>query len=399
MVQRKEMRKCDVAVTGIGLVTPLGCNPGEILSAISKGRTAHQKPSGFDPSGFLCPVAGEVHDRCIDELVKDRKEARLMGRDALLAVAAARLALQDSGIVFGRDCSPEDVALVGATGMAGLPFGEIEALVRASADDHGWFDLRLFGEKGLRVTRPVISFKILNNMPLCFVSIFEGIQGTNLIFNPWEGQGALAIWEGIRCIERGEARLAVAGGCDCKSHNLAFVTLQQYGMFDSWRRSGTGMVPGEGAGFLVLERASVARKRKACIYCLFRRVGHASDLDAMTGYTSRWHPLAEAMENGMRDAETRPGIVFSGVDGDIAGDAVENEALERVGLARLPSIAVKLHVTNLFAAAAVTNVGLAAYALSSGAFAGAARGRSSPAAIVNCFGPGTEKVSFLLGAA
>ena len=392
------MRQTDVAITGTGLVTPAGLSPAEAFAAIAEGGTTHGKPSSFDAGGFLCKAAGEVRDSRIETLIRDRKAVRLMGRDAVLAAAAARLAMLDSGLNIGSNCEPEDVALFGATGTAGLPFGEIESLVRGSTDSRGRFDLRLFGEQGLRQTRPVISFKILSNMAICFVSIFENIQGPNLIFNPWEGQGALAIREAARCVAGGGARFALAGGCDCKTHGIAFATLQQHGMFDSWRRSERGMVPGEGAAFLLLESLETARERGCRIYGVLRGAGHSSDLDAASRHSSNPQPLAGAMKEAISHAEKRPGVVFSSLDGDDVGDACELEALRQAEVEDLPRLATKPVLTNVFAAAAAANLCMAAHAVSGGDFPKGGKQPDSRGALVNCFGPGTEKVAFILEA-
>ncbi len=148
---------------------------------------------------------------------------------------------------------PAEVGLFGATGLAGLPLTEVLPLVKASVTEDGTMDLERFGRVGLKSISPLLSFKILGNMPLCFVSICENIQGPNCIYTPWEGQGAQAIEGGFRAIQSGQARCAVVGGCDVKTHELAFITLEQQGLFETWRTEKRGVVPGEGAVFLVLE--------------------------------------------------------------------------------------------------------------------------------------------------
>ena len=100
--------------------------------------------------------------------------------------------------------------------------------------------LERFGRVALRRIRPVLSFKILSNMPICFVSIFEGVRGPNAVYTPWEGQGAQAIAAGIRAIRRGDVPCALVGGCDVKTHELALVSLQQLGVFGSWIQHGRG---------------------------------------------------------------------------------------------------------------------------------------------------------------
>ena len=231
------------------MVTPLGSNPTEVLRRIRAEDSAAASPTGFDASAFACPVCAQVRDFEPQRYVSEAKMVRLMNRDAQLAVAAARLALEDAGVTSGTTYPPEDIALFGATGLAGLPVREVAPLLRASAGANGEFDLTRFGQAGLKAVSPILSFKILSNMPFCFVSINENIQGPNGIYTPWEGEGAQAIEAGIRALQAGDARCALVGGCDVKTHELAFASLQQQGLFSSWRATGNGVCPERGRRF------------------------------------------------------------------------------------------------------------------------------------------------------
>ncbi len=241
----------EAAVTGIGLVTPLGCDPNTVLDQILQGRQAVQ-PTPFGPA--FVPVA----DLDAAEYYPDNKTLRLMNRDAQMAVVAARLAMRDAGIVPGELYPAEEIALYGATGLCGMPPAEIAAPLRTAFAADGSLDLERFGQVALRRIQPVLSFKILANMPICFVSIFENRRGPNAVYTPWEGQGAQAIAAGVRAVAEGDVPCAVVGGCDVKTHALAFASLQQLGVLDSWQQHGAGSVPGEGAVFLVLEQQAEA---------------------------------------------------------------------------------------------------------------------------------------------
>ena len=255
-----------VVVTGIGLVTPLGSEPCEVLRRVQAGEAAAAAPTGFDAGVFACPVCAQVKDFDPRRYVTEPKMVRLMNRDAQLAVAAAHLALEDAGVKPGTTYAPEQIGLFGATGLAGLPLREVVPLIRVSAGRNGEFDLTRFGQAGLRAVSPILSFKILSNMPFCFVSINENIRGPNAVYTPWEGEGAQAVEAGIRALQSGDARCALVGACDVKTHELAFASLQQQGIFSSWMAVGKGRVPGEGAAFLVLETEDEAVRRGARIY-------------------------------------------------------------------------------------------------------------------------------------
>jgi len=404
-----------IVITGVGMVTPLGKDPRQVLRRLEAGESAAAPPAGFEAGPFACPVCAQVKDFQPQQYVAEVKMVRLMNRDAQLAVAAAHLALEDARMKVGTDYAPEDIALFGATGMVGLPLAEVVPLIKASTQPGGGFDLARFGAAGLRAVSPTLSFKILSNMPVCFVSICENIQGPNGIYTPWEGQGAQAIEAGLRALECGEARCALAGGCDVKTHELAFIGLEQQGVFQSWKETKTGGVPGEGAVFLVLEKEPDAVARGARIYArvsafsLGTRRKEQTRADAyaqvLKGITGRAHESADDGEalpaaiasippSNIRGQDTclatrRPqgfGAMVSAGNGDSSMEQAEGQALSSLGIAAGTVIHPKKHAGDLFAAAAALQVGLAALLVERG-------GRR---VLANCFGHGSEQASFVL---
>ena len=364
-----------IVITGIGMVTPLGMNPLEVLRRIEAGECAAKVPVNFESNLFACPVCAPVVDFQVQPFVSEVKTARLMNRDAHLAVAAARLALRDAGLRVGAEYSAGDIGLFGATGLAGLPLNDVAPLIKASSDTGGQFDIFRFGEAGLRAVSPILSFKILANMPMCFVAINEGIKGPNAIYTPWEGQGAQAIESGIRALRNGHARCALVGGCDVKTHELSFLSLQQHGVFDSWPAAGCGIVPGEGGVFLVLERETEAAARRAKIYA------------RITGMSLGSH--RKGTERASTYAKTLQRANAAGIDAIVCaanGDASvkENEvwALGEAGITAKRILSPKKHVGDLFAAAAFLQVALAA--------------QLSRRTLANCFGHGSEIAAFVL---
>lgn len=372
-----------VVIMGIGLITPLGSQPQQILSAIRQGKVAAVAPPRWPADSFPCPVCAPITQFDPAPYVPESKTIRFMNRDALLAVTAARLALADAALEIGRHCASEDVGLFGATGLAGIDLAEVSRLIQLAADEHGGLDLHRFGAVALKQVRPVLSFKILSNMPMCFVSIFERIQGPNAIYNPWEGQGAHAIASAVAAIRRGDAICALAGGCDVKTHELAFLALARLGVFRSWEQSRNGCIPGEGAAFLVLENEQHARDRSARIYARIRQFACRSlpsEEDRPETYTAILHSRA---------IPSATALVRAG-DGDGGLDNAEVEALRRTGMDHGPSIRPKTHLGNLFAAATAVQVGLAA-AWASGMQHGAT-------VLADCFGYGCQQAAFVLEA-
>lgn len=370
----------EVVVTGLGLVTPLGDDPQQVLDRLLRGDRAIQ-PAPFAPP-LACRLFAPVTDFDANRCFPDNKNLRLMNRDAQMAVVAARLAMRDAGIVPGELYPAEEIALYGATGLSGMPPAEIAHLVQNAATADGSLDLRRFGDVALRRIRPVLSFKILANMPICFVSIFENLRGPNAVYTPWEGQGAQAISAGVQAVAGGEVPCAVVGACDVKTHWLSFISLQQMGLFESWMQHDAGIVPGEGACFLVLEERTRAIRRGARIYASVRACATRSMAKGLR--------LADTLAHVLRGMQASQPLVVAAGDGDPAFSQAERTAIETVFPDRREQLCPKAHLGNLFAAAAAVQVALAA--------AWAARQSAGVPILAHCFGAGSEQAAFALEA-
>ena len=318
----------------------------------------------------------------------------MMNRDAQMAVVAADLAVKDAGVVVDETYASEEIGLYGSTGLTGLPVDEIRRLVQFSAAADGSLDLQQFGQVALRRVRPVLSFKILANIPICFVSIFEGIRGENAVYTPWEHHGAQAVIAGIRALQQRRVSCAVVGGCDVKTHEFAFIALQQQGYFESWQRAGRGSadtarscgtVPGEGAAFLVLENEEDARRRNARIYARIRDHGLVTKRREQTladTFTATLSCVAACVQGF--------GLVASG-DGDDSVCEAEETALRDLGLKPQCTIRPKVALGNLFAGASAVQLCLAAEWL-----------RQEPGlrrVLATCFSRASGQAAFLLEAA
>jgi 3-oxoacyl-(acyl-carrier-protein) synthase len=369
----------DVVITGIGLVTPLGQKPADVLARIAAGEVA-ARPSPLGAE-LACPSVARVADFDAQRHFPENKTLRLMNRDAAMAVVAARLAVEDARITVDRTYPAHEIALMGATGLSGMPADEIGRLVEHTAAADGSLDLERFGRVALRRIRPVLSFKILANMPICFVSIFQRVCGPNAVYTPWEGQGSQAIAAGMRAIRRGDVPCALVGGCDVKTHEMALLSLQQLGALRSWIEYGRGTVPGEAAAFLVLEDESAAIRRSARVYARIRQYAFRSvTAERLNG------AIAEML--GCLTIAGRPALVAAG-DGDVFVSDAERGALEQSGIEPATEFRPKAHLGNAFAAAAAVQVGLAAELASRSGHENV---------LVNCLGFGAEQGCFVLEA-
>ncbi len=370
----------NVVVTGIGLVTPLGCRVGEILERMAHGDVAASLLP-FDTSALACHLCAPVGDFDAAAYFPDNKTLRLMDRSAQMAAVAAHLALEDAGVRPDVTYPAEEIALYGATGVSSMSTPEIGRIVRAAAGQDGALDLQRLGRVALKRVRPVLSFRILANMPICFVSILNNIRGPNAVYTPWEGQGAQAIAAGVRAIRRGDVPCALVGGCDVKTNEIAFINLAQLGLFRSWQQHGRGGIPGEGAAFLVLEAQEQAIARGRRVYA-----GIAEYVLRSTPAGGTVQDTCASVVSGIK-TRASPVVVAAG-DGEPDMAAAEEHAMVQAGFGPRHWLRPKRHLGNLFAAAAAVQVGLAA-----GVCAGETDGEK---VLANCFGYGSEQASFVL---
>ena len=215
-------------------------------------------------------------------------------------------------------------------------------------------------------------------MPLCFVSICENIQGPSAVYTPWEGHGARAIEAGILALHAGDARCVLVGACDVKTHALAFLALEQLGVFQSWSRSGAGLAPGEGAVFMVLETAAAAMTRGANIH---------ARISGWNFKCQQGPPQAGVLESVLKGLPSRRvGAVISAANSDPALDHAEAAVLARMNPCSPLVLTPKKQLGDLFAAAAPLQVALAALS---------ARQLDRPVQ-AHCFGHGTGQAAFML---
>lgn len=242
----------DVVVTGIGLITPLGVTAAASALAWKAGAVPRRTPL---PELAGTPLAESLVARPPEfdaavRLGRSRRMLKFMSEAAILGCVAAREAADQAGIA-GR-IAPERIGLYVGSGLAAADVNEIRGLLEASIDEQGEFSCQRLGTAGLAATNPLLSFKILANMPACLVSILEGIRGPSLIFTPWEADGAAALLEAWKAVASGEVDAAITGAADTPAHPSTLAYLRQSG------RLAPDECAASSAAYLVLESASRA---------------------------------------------------------------------------------------------------------------------------------------------
>jgi 3-oxoacyl-(acyl-carrier-protein) synthase len=305
------MKPSNVVVTGVGLLTPIGATTSDCAQAWYNGESARRKPLqellGTPLEDVGVAILPEIN---IVERLGSRRMLKYMSDAAILGCLAAREALEDAEAK--TRFSPERIGLYAATGLASANIHEVQRMVEESIDENGQFSCRLLGGRGLSATNPLLSFKILANMPPCLISIMECIKGPNFIFSPWEGQTGAALLEAWRAVATGEVDCALAGAADSAAHPATFVYLRQAELLRN------GEYPASGAAYLVFERLETASKDEKRIYAYIKDMlltpSDEGISDPLSGRIGRTFAAAPAILLGLQSLAGKSRFSICGVD-------------------------------------------------------------------------------------
>ena len=399
------MARRRVVVTGLGVATPCGMGIEELFANLLAGAKAVKRIDLFDPSSFPCQIAGQMDGfsarKCVPKSY--RKAVKVMARDIEIAVAAADLAVRDSGIVTqGIDNGPPDIesGRLGCNIGAGLicaDLDELGAAVNTSVVD-GVFDLRVWGREGMDNLTPLWLLKYLPNMLSCHVTIIHAAKGPSNTITCGEASGHLAVGEAARTIVRGAADVAIAGGAESKVNPMGLlrlcllnraVTTGNDAPADAVRPMDTGhagSVVAEGGGLLILESHDRATGRDARIYAEIAGFGAACDPAGLDYLRPNDGNVAGAMRAALRDAGIRPeqvGLVIPSGSAVPEEDAAEARAIHEVfgdHADRVAVVPLTGSMGNLFAGAGGVDMAVAAMALH----------RQTIPPVVNCDRPASD---------
>lgn len=292
-----------VVVTGLGAVTPIGNNVDDIWAAVKAGKIGFDHITKFDTTDYKCHIAAELKDFNPQDFM-DRKAAKRMEPFSQYAVAAAKQAIDDSGL----DIEKEDPYMVGCAIGSGV--GSLQAMERETQ--------KLY-EKGPNRVNPLLVPLMICNMAAGNVSIQFGLKGKSINDVTACATGTNTIGEAYRSIQYGEADVMVAGGTEgsvCPIGIAGFTALTALSTVDDptkcslpFDKNRSGFVMGEGAGVVILEELEHAKARGAKIYAEVVGYGCSSDAYHITSPQEDGAGAARAMTNAMSDAGVTPADV------------------------------------------------------------------------------------------
>jgi 3-oxoacyl-[acyl-carrier-protein] synthase II len=328
-----------VLITGLGPVCSVGTGVGAFWEGLCAGRSALGPIGAFDASALGPKLAGEVPGLNVRDLVPKsyRKATKVMARDIELAVAAARLAGQDAGLVTrGSDEGAEGFAVRGdrtgchiGAGLISADPAELGRAIASSLDDDGSFSLRKWGTENpdagaagaMNNLPPLWLLKYLPNMLACHVTIIHGCEGPSNTIMGAEAGALQSVGESTRVIERGDAEVCFTGGAESRVNPMGVVRMQMAGRLaetDASVTDGAGVVRpydassggvlGEAGGMLIVEEAGHAEARGARAYAEVAGFGSGMDVRPITpGLRGEGNPdedrgLTRAIRWAIRDA-------------------------------------------------------------------------------------------------
>ncbi|HEY0409905.1 MAG TPA: beta-ketoacyl-[acyl-carrier-protein] synthase family protein [Candidatus Dormibacteraeota bacterium] len=349
--------KSRIAVTGLGLVTPVGVGRDEVWEALLAGRSGFAPVESFDTRAFNVHLGAEV--RGFDPAPWARRlKAAALGRASLLAIAAARQALEDAGL------DPEAVEPERAGVAMGTTSGEPREVER--------FDDRyLAGE--LDQVGPEFIGLYPCHMIAAHVARELGFAGVNTMIPTACAAGNYAIAHAVDALRAGRADVMLAGGADAFSRitytgfaRLGAIAPERCQPFDRNRK---GMIPGEGAAVLVLEPLDRALARGARIYAELAGYGLSCDAHHMTAAHPEGDGAVRAMQRALADAGAAPGdvsYVSAHGTGTPTNDRLETLAVKRVFGAearRTPMSSIKSMIGHTMGAASAIEAAVCALAV------------------------------------
>ncbi|HUU18920.1 MAG TPA: beta-ketoacyl-ACP synthase II [Sedimentisphaerales bacterium] len=255
------MSKRRVVITGLGCVTALAESADELFAALCEGKSGISTIESFDTGAYPVKFGGEIRNFDVTEYV-DQRESKRMDRFTQFAVAAAKQAVDDSGLDFSKEDIFRAGVIVG-TGIGGIK--EIE-------EQH----IRLL-KKGPSKVSPFCVPRLMSNAASGTIAICYGIRGPNFCVTSACASGNHAIGEAFSNIVAGRSDIMITGGAEaavtpmglasfCAARSLSTRNDNPQVASRPFDRDRDGFVLSEGAGVMVLEEESHAKKRGASIY-------------------------------------------------------------------------------------------------------------------------------------
>jgi len=318
-----------VVITGLGAITPVGNDVETFWSNLKKGVSGIRKIEAFDTTGYDCQIGGEVRGFDPKPFFRNPKDIRRTDRFAQLALAAAKMALENSGIDLEK-LNRDRFGVIVSSGIGGLKTLEDQYTVLVT--------------KGPSRNSPFTIPMLISNMASGLISMEYGLHGPNLCIVTACATSNNAIGESWRMIKFGDADIFLAGGSEASIVAIGLAGFSAMRALSTrndkperasrpFDRDRDGFVMSEGAGVVVVEELEHAKARGAKIYCELAGYGLTADAYHMTAPPPNGEGAARAMQLALEHARLSPDQVdyvnAHATSTDI-GDLCETRAIKKV---------------------------------------------------------------------
>jgi 3-oxoacyl-[acyl-carrier-protein] synthase II len=291
-----------VVITGMGVVTPIGSDVDTFWRNLQNGVSGIDCITAFDTSAYDCRIAGEVRGFEPKNYFNNPKDVRRTDRYAHLAMAAAKMAMQDSGVDMDKVNRHRFGSII-SSGIGGL---------KTLEDQHSV----LLTKGPSRVSAFTIPM-LISNMASGLISMEFGLQGPNFCIVTACATSNNAIGESWRIIKFGDADIFLAGGAEASIIPIGLAGFSAMKALSTrndepkrasrpFDRDRDGFVMGEGAGVVVVEELEHAKARGAKIYCELTGYGLSADAHHMTAPPPDGEGAVRAMRMALDHAKTTP---------------------------------------------------------------------------------------------
>jgi len=319
-----------VVITGMGLVTPIGNSLETFWSNLKNGVSGIGTIDAFDTSGYDCKIGGQVRDFDPKPFFKNPKDVRRTDRFTHLAMAAAKMAVADSGIDIDNLQERDRFGVIVSTGIGGLK----------TLQDQ----LQILLTKGPGRNSPFTIPMLISNMAGGVISMEFNLHGPNLCIVTACATSNNAIGESWRIIKSGDADIFLAGGAEASIVEIGVAGFSAMKALSTrndeperasrpFDRDRDGFVMSEGSGVVVVEELEHAKARGAKIYCEITGYGLSADAYHMTAPPPDGEGAARAMKMALDHAHLSPDQVdyinAHATSTDI-GDLCETRAIKQI---------------------------------------------------------------------
>jgi 3-oxoacyl-[acyl-carrier-protein] synthase II len=319
-----------VVITGMGVLTPVGNDIETFWSNLKNGVSGIHTIDAFDPTAYDCKIGGQVRGFDPKPFFKNPKDIRRSDRFSQLAMAAAKMALADSGIDVANLKQRDRFGVLVSSGIGGLK----------TLQDQ----LTILLTKGPSRTSPFTIPMLLSNMASGLISMEFALHGPNMCIVTACATANNAIGESWRIIKFGDADIFLAGGSEASVVEIGLAGFSAMKALSTrndeperasrpFDRDRDGFVVSEGAGIVVVEELEHAKARGARIYCEITGYGLSADAYHMTAPLPDGEGAARAMQLALDHARLSPDqvdYINAHATSTGIGDICETRAIKRV---------------------------------------------------------------------